>query len=196
MFLHEAPQSDAAAAEFARDRDEDGYVHNYRRLWAWRPGLCDSFAELRGRLMDESTLTELDQTVLVTATVSHLGDSYCSLAWAPELVELTDEGTAVQLLAGRPAPRLTARSAALCAWARKVVDDPNSTTDEDVERLRSVGLGDREIFEATALIAFRLAFSTVNDALGAVPDGQLAAEVPEPVRAAVTFGRSPSPPGP
>jgi hypothetical protein len=35
--------------------------------------------------------------------------------------------------------------------------DPNATTSQDVERLREVGLGDREIFEATAWVAFRLA---------------------------------------
>jgi alkylhydroperoxidase/carboxymuconolactone decarboxylase family protein YurZ len=34
---------------------------------------------------------------------------------------------------------------------------------------------DEEIFDATVFVAFRLAFSTVNDALGARPDLQLAA---------------------
>jgi len=60
-------------------------------------------------------------------------------------------------------------------------------------QLREVGLGDREIFEATSFIAFRLAFSTVNDALGAAPDKQLVDEAPELVRAAVSYGRPPSP---
>jgi hypothetical protein len=59
--------------------------------------------------------------------------------------------------------------------------------------LREVGLGEREIFEATAFVAFRLAFSTVNDALGAAPDKQLADAAPPTVRAAVDFGRAPSP---
>ena len=43
-----------------------------------------------------------------------------------------------------------------------------------------------EIFEATAFVAFRLAFSTVNDALGAQPDWQLVAAAPQRVRAAVS----------
>jgi hypothetical protein len=46
-----------------------------------------------------------------------------------------------------------------------------------------------EIFEATVFIAYRLAFATVNDALGAVPDQELIARVPPRVREAVTFGR-------
>jgi alkylhydroperoxidase family enzyme len=72
------------------------------------------------------------------------------------------------------------------------VRDPNVTTAAGVEQLRTAGLSDREIFEATAFVALRLAFSTVNDALGAAPDSELAAQVPERVRAAVTFGRSPT----
>jgi alkylhydroperoxidase family enzyme len=74
-------------------------------------------------------------------------------------------------------------------WSRQVVDDPNATTEADVERLRQAGLGDREIFEATTWIALRLAFSTINDALGARPDQELAGRVPPLVREAVTFGR-------
>lgn len=42
------------------------------------------------------------------------------------------------------------------------------------------------------LIAWRIAFSTVNGALGAQPDAQLAAGAPVPVRTAVSFGRPPS----
>jgi hypothetical protein len=72
------------------------------------------------------------------------------------------------------------------------VNDPNATTEREVERLREVGLDDRQIFEATAFIALRLAWSTVNDALGAAPDKQLADAAPEPVRTAVSWGRQPS----
>ena len=42
-------------------------------------------------------------------------------------------------------------------------------------------------------VALRLAFSTVNDALGAAPDRELTERAPAPVRAAVTFGRPSGP---
>ena len=41
----------------------------------------------------------------------------------------------------------------------------------------------------TAFVALRLAFSTVNDALGARPDRALLDGLPEAVSAAVTWGR-------
>jgi hypothetical protein len=65
-------------------------------------------------------------------------------------------------------------------------------TRDDVARLCEVRLGDREVLEATAVVAFPLAFSTINDTLGAAPDKQLADAAPDPIRAAVSYGRAPS----
>jgi uncharacterized peroxidase-related enzyme len=192
MFLEHPPHSDEVESEYAADREEDGYVNNGTRLWAWRPGLFDAFRALRTELMESSALTDRDWAILVTATVSQLNDSYCALAWGPRLAELSDVETSAQVLAGLPASALSGPENAIVEWARKVVRDPNATTEEDVARLREVGLGDREIFEATAFIAFRLALATVNDALGAAPDKQLADAAPEPIRRAVTYGRTPS----
>jgi hypothetical protein len=54
-------------------------------------------------------------------------------------------------------------------------------------------LDDGQIFAITAFVALRLAFSTVNDALGAQPDAQLAQSLPREVREAVTYGRPVAP---
>lgn len=192
-FLGEPPATEATEAAYGADRDADGYVWNVTRLWCWRPDLYESFAALRAHLMDSSALTERDWAVLVTATAAEREDSYCSLAWGARLAGLSDDETAARAIAGSPTPELPDRDAALAAWARQVVRDPNATTERDVARLRDVGLGDREIFEATSCVAFRLAFSTVNGALGAAPDKQLADAAPDLVRAAVSYGRAPSP---
>jgi alkylhydroperoxidase family enzyme len=78
---------------------------------------------------------------------------------------------------------------AMAAWARKVATSPNATTPADVQALRDSGLDDGQIFAITAFVALRLAFSTVNDSLGAQPDAQLAVSLPQEVREAVTYGR-------
>lgn len=189
MFLEQPPDDDATQRAFAADRVDDGYVHNYTRLWSWRPGLWDAFQALRDDLTGATRLTARELAILVSAAVAEREDSYCSFPWGTRLAELSDAETAAQVLASLPAPALAERETALADWARLVVRDPNATTRADVERLREAGLGDREIFEATAWIGFRLAVATVNDALGATPDPQLAAAAPEPVRAAVTYGR-------
>jgi uncharacterized peroxidase-related enzyme len=169
-----------------------GFVMNLTKAWAWRPEVFDGFAALRNQLTGRSSLTKRDLAVMVCATAAELGDSYCCLAWGKTLAQEADPDVAAAVIAGSPAEALTDRDRALAAWARKVVADPNATTEADVAALRGVGLGDKEVFEATAFIAFRLAFSTVNDALGVKPDQRLAEQVPPEVRAAVSFGRAPA----
>jgi uncharacterized peroxidase-related enzyme len=176
------------SAVYEADVAADGYVSNYTRIWGWRPELLTAFATLRADLLADTSLSPREVAVMVAATAAARGDSYCALAWGQKLAELSDEATAAGVLQGREAD-LSEREAALTAWSRRVVDDPNRVTGADVDGLRRAGFGEREIFEATLWIGLRLAFSTVNDALGARPDVQLSESVPRPVRDAVTFGR-------
>jgi uncharacterized peroxidase-related enzyme len=192
FFLAEPEESDASRRLFAANLEADGFVWNYTRLWSWRPELLEQFVALRLGLMAASALTDRDFAVLVAATASSLGDSYCSFAWGEKLAKLSDGETAAAVLSGAQPPEgLSEREAALADWARQVVRDPNGAGAADVERLRATGLDDRAIFDATLFVALRLAFSTVNDALGTTPDPQLVARVPEPVRRTVTWGRQP-----
>ena len=191
-FLSEPPETDGSKRLYEDDLESDGYVGNLTRLWAWRPDTHFGFAEVRTELAKASTLTARERAVLVTAAASARGDAYCSLAWGARLAELTDDDSAALVIAGESPTSLSQREQALARWARDVVRDPNVTTAGDVDALRAAGLDDREIFEATAFVAFRLAFSTVNDALGAAPDKQLADDAPHAVRDAVSFGRPPA----
>ncbi|HEY0884961.1 MAG TPA: hypothetical protein VGE20_06755 [Ramlibacter sp.] len=191
MFL--PPPQPTAAVEriYESNQATQGFVMNLTSAWAWRPDVFESFAALRGQLTSSSGLSKRDQAVLVCATASQLQDSYCSLAWGKTLAAEAGAAAAAAVLRAGDDAALTARDHALGAWARKLVADPNSTTPADVATLRSAGLDDRAIFEATAFVAFRLAFSTVNDALGASPDWQLVDTAPPEVRSAVTYGRPP-----
>jgi alkylhydroperoxidase family enzyme len=124
----------------------------------------------------------------VTAAASALGDSYCSLAWGGKLGEASDAALAAEVLTGSDAG-LTDQEKAIAAWARKVAKDPNATRPADIQVLRDCGLDDGQIFAITAFVALRLAFSAINDSLGAQPDAQLALSLPQDVREAVTYGR-------
>lgn len=188
MFLNE-PTSVEAREYLEKEKTSSGFVMNLERGWAWRPDVAKAFASLRKQLSDESTLSLRERAVLVCAQAQALGDSYCATAWGTRLAELTSTGTAADVLRGDEAAALSAREAALRRWAARVVRAPNEIQVADIDALRSAGLTEREIFEATAFVAFRLAFSTVNDALGARPDAQLIAAAPHEVRAAITYGR-------
>ena len=190
MYLSE-PATPEAAAYLEQERASMGYLMNFERAWAWRPDAADAFVGTRKRLMDGSTLVLREFAVLVCATARALGDSYCALAWGARLAKLSDPMIAAEVLRGVEPASLTARERALRRWAEHVVKAPNDTQPGDVEALRAAGFSDKEVFEATLFISLRLAFSTVNDALGARPDAELVASVPPQVREAVTFGRPP-----
>jgi uncharacterized peroxidase-related enzyme len=187
-FLADPPLSAEVAAEYEADVTSDGYVNNLTRVWCWRPDVLSAFQALRQGLLAGSGLSDREAAVMVVATAAARGDGYCALAWGSKLAALSDEATAASVLHGMDGG-LSEREAALAGWSRQVVRDPNATSDADVGRLRDAGLTDLEIFEATAYIALRLAFSTVNDAVGARPDRQLAEKAPRLVREAVSFGR-------
>jgi uncharacterized peroxidase-related enzyme len=187
-FLEEPAVSAQAQELFDEDVAEDGFVSNVSRLWAHQPDTLRRLFELMSDAFRASGLTFRQRGILVTAAASTLGDSYCSLAWGGKLAQASDPALAAGVLTGGDAG-LTDQEKAIADWARKVARDPNATTAADVKTLRDCGLDDRQIFAVTAFVALRLAFSTVNDCLGAQPDAELARTLPEEVRAAVTYGR-------
>jgi uncharacterized peroxidase-related enzyme len=187
-FLDEPPVSAEVQALFDEDLAEGGYVWNVSRLWAHQPETVKQLFELMSQAFRPSGLSFRQRGILVTAAASALGDSYCSLAWGGKLGEASDAALAAGILTGSDAG-LTAQEQAIAAWARKVARDPNATAPADIQELRDAGLDDGQIFAITAFVALRLAFSMINDSLGAQPDAQLAQSLPREVREAVTYGR-------
>ena len=187
-FLEEPPVSAPVQALYDEDLAEDGYVSNVSRLWAHQPESLRQLFGLMSEAFTPSGLALRQRGILVTAAASALGDSYCSMAWGAKLSRASDARVAAAVLNGSDAG-LTDQEKARAGWARKVATDPNATTPADIQALRDTGLDDGQIFAITAFVALRLAFSTVNDSLGAEPDAQLAQSLPPQVREAVTYGR-------
>jgi len=187
-FLGE-PEPDAEAQGlFDHDLAEVGFVMNASRLWAHQPAAHHGLFDLLGKASAVAGLGVRERGILVTACASTIGDSYCSLAWGAKLAAASDPQTAAGVLSGEDGG-LTAGEHAMAEWARKVACDPNHTSGADVQALRDAGFGDAEIFAITTYVALRIAFSTVNDALGAQPDAAFRATAPGPVLNAVTYGR-------
>jgi alkylhydroperoxidase family enzyme len=158
------------------------------RLWACAPEVLETLFDLLGTVTRLGLLSLRQRGILVAATASTLGDAYCSLAWGSRLADASSAALAANVLRGVD-DELTESEKALAAWARRMVSDPNGTTDTNIEELRNVGFSDTKIFALTVYTAGRLAFSTINDALGAQPDRELAAGAPPEVRDAVQYGR-------
>jgi alkylhydroperoxidase family enzyme len=188
MYLVDPPASPAAEAMYAGDQAAMGYVMTGSLVWAHSPGLHDGLFELLTQAAERAGLGVRERGILVTACASTLGDSYCSMAWGYRLASVAGADLAADVLRGVD-DGLSARERALAAWARQLASDASGTSAADVEGLRAVGYDDAQILAITAFVALRIAFSTVNDALGVQPEPELAALVPEAVRTVVTYGR-------
>jgi SAM-dependent methyltransferase/alkylhydroperoxidase family enzyme len=187
-FLAVPRETPEAQRLFDDDLEGVGYVTNVSRLWAYMPTTLEGLSDLMSQATRAGSLTLTQRAVLITAAASTLGDSYCSLAWGKKLAAESGPKVAVAVILGEDECLDTAERA-LAQWARAVATDPNDIDAGAVQDLRDAGFDDVQIFAITTFVALRLAFSSINDALGAGPDRQLGSSTPEPVVSAVTFGR-------
>jgi len=190
-FLDDPAPSEGQQKLYDADLAEDGYVWDASKLWAHQPALDEQFNAVISAASQAAGLTLREKAMLVIGQASTIGDSYCSLAWGRWLSESEDAQTAAAALR-QDREHFSERERTLDSWARKIADDPNATTTEDVESLRGAGFDDPQIVALTLYAALRLALSTTNDALGARPDTALAGMLDPAVRDAVTWGRQPA----
>jgi uncharacterized peroxidase-related enzyme len=59
---------------------------------------------------------------------------------------------------------------ALCAFAERLTISPAKMTEDDVESLRAAGLTDRDVHDATQVVAYFNDINRVADALGVDPE--------------------------
>ena len=187
-FLGGPEPSPAMQGLYDEDIADVGYVMNVSRLWAHQPATVDALFDVAAMALKEQGISFRQRAILVAACASAFGDSYCSLAWGSKLAGVAGDDVAGGVLRDDDG-LLTEAERALSRWARQVARDPNLTSAADVQALRDAGFVESQIFAITVFVAVRIAFSTVNDALGAKPDAQLRSTAPRTVVDAVTFGR-------
>lgn len=187
-FLEIADVSADVRRMFDHDVEQVGYVMNLSRVWAHHPELHSGLFEVMNQAARAASLSFRQRGVLVVACAATFGDAYCSLAWGKKLADVADSELAGGVVRGDDTP-LDATERALAGWARAMTRAPSATVGADLEPLRAAGYDDARILAITLFVALRLAFATVNDALGVLPDRTLLENAPEPVRAAVTYGR-------
>ncbi|MFI6321133.1 hypothetical protein ACIBG8_26585 [Nonomuraea sp. NPDC050556] len=173
---------------YSADEAELGYVMNASRVWGHNPALMTALFDQLSTIVKTYGLTMRQRGILVAACASSFGDSYCSLAWGNKLASISSPEVAAAVLRGTD-EGLSSSEQALATWARKTTQNPNKTTQADIDTLRAAGFTDPQILGITLFVALRVAFSTVNDALGAQPDRELRTTTPPIVLSAVTYGR-------
>ena len=182
---------EAAAGDVKAMYDSDvaaqGYVANYTRAFSRRPDVLQGWLGLKNAIASgtDPRLYELATVAAATAIRS----SYCSLVHGNILAAgFYPAETVASMAAGGVPGGLNEADAAVVRFARKVAQEADKVTQEDVDELRGLGLSDADVLSVILVAAARCFFSKVLDATGTLPDAVLH-DLPDQLRSALTVGR-------
>ena len=158
---------------------------NYERAFAVRPEVYAAWSELNGAIKAGMDLRRYELATLAAAR--RLRSSYCSLAHGTVLLERFGEPV-LEIALDRRAAGLAEVDLAVMDLAERVVDDATSIGDDDLQRLRDLGLSETEIMDVVLAASARCFFSKTLDALGVLPDATYL-ELNADLRDALVVGR-------
>jgi uncharacterized peroxidase-related enzyme len=190
-FIATVPESEASGdvtQMYETDREVFGHLPNFTRTFSQRPAVYAAWRRLNAAVKANMDLRRYELATVAAARA--LRSSYCTLAHGRVLMDsdLVAPDELAALVADHRAAGLDEVDVAVMDLADKVVADATTVTEADIDRLRSLGLSDAEIFDVVATAAMRCFYSKVLDALGTLPDARFA-ELDAPLREALTVGR-------
>jgi uncharacterized peroxidase-related enzyme len=145
----------------------------------------EAWAQLNGAIKAGMDLRRYELATLAAAR--RLRSSYCCLAHGTVLMERFGEPVREIALDHRGAG-LDEIDVAVMDFAERVVDDAASIGEDDLQRLRDLGLSDTDILDVALAAAGRCFFSKTLDALGVQPDAKYR-ELEPGLREALVVGR-------
>jgi uncharacterized peroxidase-related enzyme len=189
-FIETVPPEQATgvvADVYETDRAAHGHVPNFAQAFSLQPEAYAAWRELNGAIKAGMDLRRYELATLAAAR--RLRSSYCMLAHGSILADRFMAPDAVRAIAIDPAAAgLEPADTAVMELAEKIADDATAVTQEDIDRLRELGLPDAEIVGVVLAAAARCFFSKVLDGLGTLPDSKYGAMEPG-LRDALTVGR-------
>jgi uncharacterized peroxidase-related enzyme len=189
-FIETVPEGEATGATaelYANDREAFGYLPNFTRGFSSRPAVYAAWRQLNGEIKSGMDLRRYE--LATVAAAGRLRSTYCALAHGSVLADKFLEPDAVRaLVTDHRNAGLTSTDIAVMDLADKVADDATTIQQEDIDRLRSLGLSDTEIVDVVLAAAARCFFSKTLDALGVQADAKFG-DLDVPLREALTVGR-------
>ncbi len=189
-FIETVPPAHAAesvADLYEADRAAFGHLPNFTRAFSLRPDVYAAWRQLNGAIKADMDLRRYE--LATVAAARRLRSSYCTLAHGSVLADqFLGPDTVRAVMADHRTAGLDAIDVAVMDLSEKVAEDATTVTEGDLDRLRSLGLSDTEIFDVVVAAAARCFFSKVLDAIGARPDEKYT-DLEPGLREALTVGR-------
>lgn len=158
---------------------------NYELAFEQRPEVYAAWVQLNSAIKAGMDLRRYELATLAAAR--KLRSSYCCLAHGTVLAERFGEPVA-RIAADHRAAGLGDVDVALMDLAEQVAEDAAAITDQDLRRLRDIGLSQQDIMDVVLAAAARCFFSKTLDALGVLPDSSYR-ELEPALREVLVVGR-------
>lgn len=181
--------SGATAELYATEEEVFGFLPNLVRALSLRPDAYFAWKRLNGAVKGGMDLRRYELATIAAAR--ELRSSYCMLAHGSVLMDkgfLEPEALRAVVSDHRTAS-LDEVDVAVMDLAAKVASDATSVEQADIDRLRSLGLSDRDVLDVVLAAAARCFFSKVLDAVGAEPDAKYG-QLDPALREVLTVGRA------
>jgi uncharacterized peroxidase-related enzyme len=193
MFIDPVPEAEAAGAIaeiYAEDRADLGYVPNYSKVFSHHPDAYMAWAGLSGSIRKQMDRRRYELATLAAARARRA--NYCAVAHGKILRDqFHDADTVVRIATDHHRADLDEVDVAIMDFAELVAREPTSVTQADVDRLRALGLADRDVLDVVLTVAARLFFATTLEALGATVDAALTDALEPELVAALLVGPRP-----
>jgi uncharacterized peroxidase-related enzyme len=172
VFIHGVAE-DAATGDLAeyyqQQRAEWGFLPNYAPAFSTRPAVARAWNELKSAIRDGMDRRRFELATIAAARALH--STYCTAAHSKVMRDVCGDETILELLALDPTGGALERKDRLVyQFAAKVATSAESVSQQDVDSLREMGLGDADIADLVFAAAARSFFTRVLDGLGAQLD--------------------------
>ncbi|WP_407342856.1 carboxymuconolactone decarboxylase family protein [Pengzhenrongella phosphoraccumulans] len=176
MFIASAGEDVAEgdlAEYFRTQRAAWGFLPNYAAAFSTRPDVAQAWNVLNATIRDAMDRRRFEIATIAAARGRR--STYCTAAHSKFLRDVCGDETAMTSIAEQPdGAALDPADRAVYTFAAKVAVDAASIEQQDVDRLREVGLSDADIADVVFAASARCFFTAVLDGLGAQLDRQTA----------------------
>ena len=192
MFIQPVPEDEAegtVAEIYQRDRERWGFLPGFTRLFSLHPDAYQGWLQLIIAVRGQMDLRRCELVTLAAARA--LRSNYCTVAHGKILRDrFLDAETVRRAVQDHQDAGLDELDVAIMDFADQVTRDATSVTAADVERLKALGLSDRDVLDVVLAVAARCFFATVLEALGASPDPELVDPLEPELREALLVNRA------
>ena len=192
MFLQIIEENKATgrvAEIYKAQKSQLGFIMAATQCFTARADLLPIYTEFSNQIRAGFSLGVREWRLITLIAAKHIPSTYCSHVYAKQLIG--DLGSKEAVLAVQRDYReagLPDKDIKMLAYAELVTKDASAITQNDVDRLRSVGFTDQQICDVALCASFRCFVSRFFDAMGAGPEEAFLDESEE-FRQAMTVGK-------